>query len=158
MIENQGFLPHFLDRGLRGNHFCELDLSLLTNGWSLEIMSSELKTLEWDILNPNRLINLEIKKKSGLSIIIPISTIQKFPAQFLLWKDKWSYFDFRMKVDQLICSDWVWRTEQATVSFIIKETQIDKEVFEVVLRSFILWYFVLFIDFNFIRYFVFIWV
>ena len=61
-----------------------------------------------------------------------------------------------MKVDQLICSDWVWRTEQATVSFIIQETQIDKEVFEVVLRSFILRYFVLFIDYNFIRYFVFI--
>ena len=27
-----------------------------------------LKTLEWDILNPNRLINLEIKKKSEISI------------------------------------------------------------------------------------------
>ena len=30
--------------------------------------SPELKTLEWDILNPDQLINLDIKKKSGLSI------------------------------------------------------------------------------------------
>ena len=60
------------------------------------LSESELKTLEWNILNPDRLINLEIirrltrgeqalfnleiKKKSGSSII-PISTIQKFPAQ-----------------------------------------------------------------------------
>ena len=28
----------------------------------------ERKTFEWDILNPDRIINLEIKKKSGLSI------------------------------------------------------------------------------------------
>ena len=45
-----------------------------------KIKSTELKTLEWDILNPDRIINLEIKnerrtifnleikKKSGLSI------------------------------------------------------------------------------------------
>ena len=33
-----------------------------------KVFSSELKTLEWDILNPDRLINLEIRKKSGLSI------------------------------------------------------------------------------------------
>jgi len=49
---------------------------------SQQYTSSELKTLEWDILNPDRIINiwrlkmrgeqaifnLEIKKKSGLSI------------------------------------------------------------------------------------------
>ena len=34
----------------------------------LYLASSELKTLEWDILNPDRIINLEIKKKSGLSL------------------------------------------------------------------------------------------
>ena len=33
---------------------------------------TELKTLEWDILNPDRLINLEIKNKSGSSIILDI--------------------------------------------------------------------------------------
>ena len=29
---------------------------------------SEMGTFEWDILNPDRIINLEIKKKSGLSL------------------------------------------------------------------------------------------
>ena len=54
-------------------------------------MLAELKTLEWDILNPDRLINLEIKtrgkalfnleiKKRVDQALIPISTIQKFPA------------------------------------------------------------------------------
>ena len=32
-------------------------------------IKSELKTLEWDILNPDRLINLEIKNKRRTSII-----------------------------------------------------------------------------------------
>ena len=40
--------------------------------------------------------------------------------------------------------------------FYHQRKHIDKEVFQVVLRSFILRCFVLFIDFNFIRYFVFI--
>ena len=52
-------------------------------------MKSELKTLEWDILNPNRLINLEIKKKHNIiwrlrkrgdQALISISTILKFSA------------------------------------------------------------------------------
>ena len=33
------------------------------------IMKPELKTLEWNILNPDRLINLEIKNKGRTSII-----------------------------------------------------------------------------------------
>ena len=46
---------------------------------------SELKTLEWNILYPNRLLNLEINYKRRLrkrvdQALIPISTIQKFPA------------------------------------------------------------------------------
>jgi len=32
-------------------------------------MRSELKTLEWDIFNPDRLINQEIKNKRGTSIV-----------------------------------------------------------------------------------------
>ena len=56
-------------------------------------MFAELKTLEWDILNTDRLTNLKIFKKEenkhySISILrkrvdqalIPISTIQKFPA------------------------------------------------------------------------------
>ena len=34
---------------------------------ALKINETELKNFEWDILNPDHLINLEIKKKSGLS-------------------------------------------------------------------------------------------
>ena len=45
-----------------------------------EPLRPELKTLEWDILNPNRLINLEIKKK-GDQALISISNIIKFSAQ-----------------------------------------------------------------------------
>ena len=53
----------------------------------------ELKTLEWDILNPDRLIDLEINNKENkhnliwrlrkrvYQALILISTIQKFPAQ-----------------------------------------------------------------------------
>ena len=53
---------------------------------------SELKTLKWDIFNPNRFINLEINNKKNKhylisrlrkgvdQALIPISTIQKFPA------------------------------------------------------------------------------
>ena len=57
------------------------------------IVQSELKTSEWNILNPDRLIDLEINNMQRTSIIsisrlrkrlyqglIPISTIQKFPA------------------------------------------------------------------------------
>ena len=59
------------------------------------IKHSELKTLEWDILNPDWLINLEIKKEENKryliwrlrkivdQALIPISTIQKFPAQVI---------------------------------------------------------------------------
>ena len=56
-------------------------------------MFAELKTLEWDILNTDRLTNRKIFKKEenkhySISILrkrvdqalIPISTIQKFPA------------------------------------------------------------------------------
>ena len=43
---------------------------LIRNGTNLsEVMSSELKTLEWDILNPDRLINLEINDKRRTSVI-----------------------------------------------------------------------------------------
>ena len=53
---------------------------------------SQLRTLEWDILNPDQLINLEKKEENKHYLIwrlrkrldqalIPISTIQKFPAQ-----------------------------------------------------------------------------
>ena len=53
-------------------------------------LQPEMKTLEWDILNPDRLINLEIDNKHYLisrfrkrvnQALILISTIQKFPAQ-----------------------------------------------------------------------------
>ena len=41
----------------------------LFNGWNNIIsMKPELKTLEWDILNPDQLINLEINKKRRSSI------------------------------------------------------------------------------------------
>ena len=46
-------------------------------------MWSELKTLEWDILNSARLINMEInnmKRKRGDQELISISTILKFSA------------------------------------------------------------------------------
>ena len=56
---------------------------------------SDLKTFEWNILNPDRLINLEIKTKGENKhylisrlrkrvdqALIPISTSQKFPALF----------------------------------------------------------------------------
>jgi len=33
-------------------------------------LQHELKTLEWDILNPDRLINLEINNKRRTSIIL----------------------------------------------------------------------------------------
>ena len=52
-------------------------------------MRSELKTLEWDILNPDQLINLENQhliwrlRKRGDQAAISISTILKFSAQ--LW-------------------------------------------------------------------------
>ena len=36
---------------------------------SHKINYSELKTLEWNILNPDRLINLEINNKSRICII-----------------------------------------------------------------------------------------
>ena len=45
----------------------------------------ELGTFKWDILNPDRLINLGInnKIKKGVDYtLIPISTFQKFPALF----------------------------------------------------------------------------
>ena len=34
------------------------------------VNSPELKTLEWNILNPDRLINLEFKNKGRTSIIL----------------------------------------------------------------------------------------
>ena len=34
-----------------------------------KVFSSELKTLEWDILNPDRIINLEIKNERRTSNI-----------------------------------------------------------------------------------------
>ena len=34
-----------------------------------QLSFSELKTLDWDILNPDRLINLELKNKKRTSII-----------------------------------------------------------------------------------------
>ena len=55
--------------------------------------NTEQKTLEWSILNPDRLINLEIRREENKhnlisrlrkrvdQAIIPISTILKFPAQ-----------------------------------------------------------------------------
>ena len=62
---------------------------------------SELKTLEWDVLNPDRLINLEIKKKSGSSLI-PISTIQKFPA-LIRSRDTWNFKNSLILVSIYIC-------------------------------------------------------
>ena len=52
-------------------------------------ISTELKTFELNILNSDRLINLEESKHYSISrlrkrvdqALIPISTIQKFPAQ-----------------------------------------------------------------------------
>ncbi len=35
----------------------------------IQIKHPELKTLEWDILNPDRLINLEINNKRRTSVI-----------------------------------------------------------------------------------------
>ena len=44
----------------------------------------ELNTLEWDwdIHNPDRLINLEINNKSLRKALIPKSPIRKLPAKF----------------------------------------------------------------------------
>ena len=44
-------------------------LSINTDIRNSKFSSSELKTLEWDILNPDRLINLEINNKRRTSII-----------------------------------------------------------------------------------------
>ena len=38
-------------------------------GWVGECVTTELKTLEWNILNPDLLINLEISNKRRTSII-----------------------------------------------------------------------------------------
>ena len=35
----------------------------------VELKETELKTFEWDILNPDRIINLEIKNERRTSII-----------------------------------------------------------------------------------------
>ena len=40
-----------------------------------------LGTFEWDIVNPDRLTNLEIKKKRIYQELLSISTILKFSAQ-----------------------------------------------------------------------------
>ena len=37
--------------------------------FTYQLSFSELKTLDWDILNPDRLINLELKNKKRTSII-----------------------------------------------------------------------------------------
>ena len=47
----------------------------------------ELKTLEWDILNPDLLTYLEIKKKSGLSINPNIHHSKVFSSGVLDIKD-----------------------------------------------------------------------
>jgi len=43
-----------------------LDIECVLNS---SLVKPELKTLEWDILNPDRLINLEINNKRRTSII-----------------------------------------------------------------------------------------
>ena len=59
----------------------------------------ELKTLEWDILNPNRFFNMEINntrrtRKRVDQALIPICTIQKFPAQVLSFSLVSSFLQF----------------------------------------------------------------
>ena len=50
----------------------EILLHSISSGYFVEIISDidpKLKTLEWDILNPDRLINLEINNKRRTSNI-----------------------------------------------------------------------------------------
>ena len=80
-----------------------------------EIVPPELKTLEWDILNPDRSINLEYYLSSRLrkrvdQALLPKSTIQKFPAQkgcYLLNKVN-NTFPRNLSID----SDWLWRVNE----------------------------------------------
>ena len=83
--------------GLSRNHVSTVDIQIERSGFKAfnsKFVSLELKTLDWDILNPDRLFSPEIKnkqeenkhhliwrlRKRGDQALISISTILKFSA------------------------------------------------------------------------------